>query len=1180
MRKFIRFALGLTFMSSLFIWSSIFLQPSIEQANARAGNLLSLKLAETDAQGCSPAQIDVLPSNPTTNDNITIRLAGQWPNACTPRNPTVTVAGGEIRINTSNPGQICAQVITSWNLSVLIPAGSLAARTYQVIVTHSSSSGQCELGRRSFTIGTQTVTVVAHTMSGGPISDIICIVPPAKFSFAPTDVFAYQWTRFSGIRAGDVVRRDFISPNGSLFFTSSDVFPPGSDNCAWDAIPIAGSPAASMPGNWQVRVFYNGVQFLIENFIITAPSNPAPTLTSLSPNSVIAGGAAFTLAVTGANFVPGSVVRWNGADRTTTFVNTTQLTAAILASAVASAGAASVTVVNPAPGGGVSNALNFTIINQSPTDAAVIIDGTRANGDGSASGGVNRNGWLYMQKALENLAARVAPGTAKVVVDLGSSSIVSARDSINSAFNLSSLPQAGWTLRHEDGTANITNWLTNLSTANTGILYIPTYNLATGDLEEAELAAINAQAGRIANFVSNGGALFAMGEVDATGRTGSWGWLRALYPGVNVIDVSDAGVTRNITLTPDGMAAFPGLANADLTGTVRWVNYFVGDLGNLKVLATAPQGANTRQVILGGLRTPPPPPQCPEITSLNPTSGAVGTLLTINGNNFLGVSAARFTGGATATPSINSAGTQITVTVPSGAQSGPIAIIKSGCPDALTQSFTVVTPPPTTRIVRVVSQNGAPDSTVSVPITIDAQGDETGVQFTLNFNPSLLTFQRADAGSDAQNNQFFETNQSQIAQGRIGVILLLRNALARGTRQIAVLTFRVAANVSPGQVIPLTFGNEPTRQRVIDANANALLAEFTAGEIRIAQGAGFEGDVNDDKVIDIIDAQLLINHLAGRQQIQSGGAFQRADCAPRSTRGDGALDITDARQIILFAASGELIPAGGPTAPQTVTALGSPPTGPYSATRRDRSRLQLVQGNGHTLTAMIDARGDESAISFSLQFDPQLVRFAGAAAGADASEGEFVVNTRRLEEGRVGIALLLPSGRRFEPGARALARLSFLPASGDGSFNARMSFVDQPLARLVVNEQAETTAAEFADAAVTIQSGAVVTVPAADYSFSALARDSVAVSFGADLAVMTVAADGAPWPGSLAGTTVLIKDSLDVDHFAPLLFVSPQQVNYLIPPEVAAGGATVTITSVDGRVSTGLIQIAGRAPRH
>src|SRR5258705_34997 len=57
--------------------------------------------------------------------------------------------------------------------------------------------------------------------------------------------------------------------------------------------------------------------------------NSVPTLTSLSPTSVTAGSAAFTLTANGTNFVNGSVVRWNRASRTTTFVNSTQLTAAI-----------------------------------------------------------------------------------------------------------------------------------------------------------------------------------------------------------------------------------------------------------------------------------------------------------------------------------------------------------------------------------------------------------------------------------------------------------------------------------------------------------------------------------------------------------------------------------------------------------------------------------------------------------------------------------------------------------------------------------------------------------------------------------------------------------------------------------------------------------------------------------
>ena len=96
------------------------------------------------------------------------------------------------------------------------------------------------------------------------------------------------------------------------------------------------------------------------SFTISAPANPVPALTSLAPTSRPAGGAAFTLTVNGSNFVGTSQVRWNGAARTTTFVNAGQVTAAIPASDIVTQGSAQVTVVNPAPGGGTSNALTFT----------------------------------------------------------------------------------------------------------------------------------------------------------------------------------------------------------------------------------------------------------------------------------------------------------------------------------------------------------------------------------------------------------------------------------------------------------------------------------------------------------------------------------------------------------------------------------------------------------------------------------------------------------------------------------------------------------------------------------------------------------------------------------------------------------------------------------------------------
>lgn len=99
---------------------------------------------------------------------------------------------------------------------------------------------------------------------------------------------------------------------------------------------------------------------------VTSGSNPVPTITSLSPNTRQAGLGAFTLTVNGTNFVSNSVVRWNGSDRTTTFVNGTQVTAAITAADVLVSGTANVSVFNPAPGGGLTSTLPFTITPGAP----------------------------------------------------------------------------------------------------------------------------------------------------------------------------------------------------------------------------------------------------------------------------------------------------------------------------------------------------------------------------------------------------------------------------------------------------------------------------------------------------------------------------------------------------------------------------------------------------------------------------------------------------------------------------------------------------------------------------------------------------------------------------------------------------------------------------------------------
>jgi hypothetical protein len=89
--------------------------------------------------------------------------------------------------------------------------------------------------------------------------------------------------------------------------------------------------------------------------------NPRPFVNApLVPGFKAPGAAAFTLTVNGTGFVSGAVVYWNGSARTTTFVSSSKLTAAITAADVATAGTESVTVANS--GGGMSNVAHFEVV--------------------------------------------------------------------------------------------------------------------------------------------------------------------------------------------------------------------------------------------------------------------------------------------------------------------------------------------------------------------------------------------------------------------------------------------------------------------------------------------------------------------------------------------------------------------------------------------------------------------------------------------------------------------------------------------------------------------------------------------------------------------------------------------------------------------------------------------------
>jgi uncharacterized protein (TIGR03437 family) len=109
--------------------------------------------------------------------------------------------------------------------------------------------------------------------------------------------------------------------------------------------------------------------------------------------------------------------------------------------------------------------------------------------------------------------------------------------------------------------------------------------------------------------------------------------------------------------------------------------------------------------------------------------------------------------------------------------------------------------------------------------------------------------------------------------------------------------------------------------------------------------------------------------------------------------------------------------------------------------------------------------------------------------------------------------------------------------------------------------------------------GATATiVSAANPNGTAVASGSLAVAYGTDLAQGTPGATSLPLPTSFGGTTVALVDAASKQLQAPLIYVSPSQVNFEVPAGAAPGAAQFTIASGDGTISTGTATIAPVAP--
>ncbi len=235
-------------------------------------------------------------------------------------------------------GTDCAETVapgTQFTLTATAAAGS----------TFAGWSGACS-GTAPCTVAMSLATTVVATFNNLP--------PPVQISVTKTGTGGGTVSSApAGIdcgpvctntmASGTVVTLTAVAGTGSTFTGWSNACGGSAPTCTW-----------TMGGSAAVTAIFDSTR-------VDRPfrATPAPVARSIAPTSATQGSQDLMLTVKGKNFVTGSAVRWNGAVRTTTMVNGTQLRAAITATDLVTAGSATVDVVSP--GGGTSRPLTFTI---------------------------------------------------------------------------------------------------------------------------------------------------------------------------------------------------------------------------------------------------------------------------------------------------------------------------------------------------------------------------------------------------------------------------------------------------------------------------------------------------------------------------------------------------------------------------------------------------------------------------------------------------------------------------------------------------------------------------------------------------------------------------------------------------------------------------------------------------
>lgn len=637
-----------------------------------------------------------VPSGATTG-NVVITVGGVASNSVaftvlpapsiTTLSPNSGAAGATVTIGGNNFGSSQGTGTVSFN-GVLASSTSWSASSIIAMVPSGVTSGN--------------VVVHASGVNSNGVSFTV-VPPPSISSLSPSSGAVGASVTITGNNFGTAQGTGTVSFNG---ITASPT--------SWSATSIV-TPVPSGATTGNVIVYASGVNSNSVSFTVLS----APSITSVSPGT---GAVGASVAVTGNNFGPtqgSSTISFNGTVATPTSWSATSIVAPV------PSGATTGNVVVYA-GGVNSNGVSFTVV-PGPTistispgsgsvGASVTITGSNF-GTTQGAGSVSFNG---------TAGAPSSWSTTQIVVPVPSGAttgnvIVNTSGVNSNGVSFTVLPVPSIT------SLSPTSGPVGASVTISGNNFGATQGSGTVSFNGTPATVTNWSTGSIIVGVpagaSTGNVIVYTSGVNSNGVS----FTVLPTPNISSLSPTSGALGSSVTITGTNFGSTQGTSTVTFNGTSATANSWSTN----SILTTVPSGATSGNVVVtvsgvssnGATFTVLP---TPNIANLSPSSGPIGTSVTVTGTSF-GASQGNSTitfHGTSATPSSWS-DTSITVPVPSGTSTGNVVVTVNGVPSN-SASFTV------TSYITSLSPSSGPVAT-SVTISGTSFGVSQGAN-TVTFN--------------------------------------------------------------------------------------------------------------------------------------------------------------------------------------------------------------------------------------------------------------------------------------------------------------------------------------------------------------------------------------------------------------------------------------------------------------